>query len=95
MFSTFSDLLTANLETNADRVAVVGGERDLTYADVHGQACHVMEELRHAGVVPGDRSGRVQCFSAQGEALQAWQLENHERGNPRGVGLLPNGHLLL
>ncbi len=52
-------------------------------------------ELPDGGFAVGDRSGRVQCFNTKGEATETWQLEDHKKGNPRGVGVLRNGHLLL
>jgi DNA-binding beta-propeller fold protein YncE len=42
-----------------------------------------------------DRSSRVQHFSARGRALSLWEMPEHSRGNPKGLCILPNGHLLV
>lgn len=42
-----------------------------------------------------DRSSRVQHFSARGQALALWEMPEHARGNPKGLCMLPNGHLLV
>lgn len=51
--------------------------------------------LADGSFVVVDRSSRVQHFSARGQALALWEMPEHAKGNPKGLCVLPNGHLLF
>jgi len=42
-----------------------------------------------------DRKARVQQFSAAGKPLKLWSMQEHSKGNPKGLCALPDGNLLV
>lgn len=51
--------------------------------------------LRDGSFIVVDRSSRVQHFSAAGQPLTLWEMPEHSKGNPKGLCILPSGHLLV
>lgn len=51
--------------------------------------------LPDGGFIVVDRKARVQHFDARGQALELWTMKEHALGNPKDIGLLPNGNLLV
>ncbi len=51
--------------------------------------------LPDGGFMVADRSARIQRFDAQGHAVALWEMKERKLGNPKGLGCLPNGHLLI
>jgi DNA-binding beta-propeller fold protein YncE len=51
--------------------------------------------LNDGSFIVVDRSSRVQHFSEKGRALSLWEMPEHAKGNPKGLCILPNGHLLV
>ena len=51
--------------------------------------------LEDGSFIVVDRSSRVQHFSARGVAFSLWEMPEHAKGNPKGLCILPNGHLLV
>ena len=42
-----------------------------------------------------DRTGRIQRFDARGELLQSWEMPEHEFGQPVGLAVEEDGHLIV
>jgi 2,3-dihydroxybenzoate-AMP ligase len=52
---TFDDLLLDRASSSGDRVAVVDGDREITYAELRHRALRLAEGMHHFGIRPGDR----------------------------------------
>lgn len=51
--------------------------------------------LPDGGFFVADRSARMQRFDAKGNAVELWVMKERKLGNPKGLTVLPNGHLLV
>ncbi|MDZ4335626.1 MAG: AMP-binding protein [Pseudomonas sp.] len=51
-----TQLLEAPLQTQPEAIALICGERQLSYADVDAQAAHLAQRLANQGFAPGDRA---------------------------------------
>lgn len=63
-FATLPELLAAHAAERPDHIAIIDGDDQISYADVHASANRIAAALRRDGLLPGDRAAILAGTSA-------------------------------